>query len=167
MILDIRADIREVHEALKDVDVKMRKIHKKILTALTIQMRNKIAKQVYSKGLKKDEGDLKKSIYKWSKSDRTGVVGSSKQYIAQTHEWGKTIVPRKVASMVGSKLVTRYLWFKAKDGNWVKTKESKVPARPFFFSTAQAFIDSPDFTKAIDGAVQSVLKKAGLNGTGS
>lgn len=164
MILDIRADIREVHEALKDVEVRFRTVHKKILSALTIQMRNKIAKQVYSKGLKKDDGTLKSSIYRWSKSDRTGVVGSSKQYIAQTHEWGKTIVPRKNASMVGKKLVTRYLWFKAKDGNWVKTKESRVPARPFFFATAQAFIDSPDFNKAIEKVVDSIIKKAGLNG---
>jgi len=161
MNLDIRADIREVHEALKEVEISFRKVHKKILTALTIQMRNRVTKQIY-KSVKKDTGELRASIYKWSKSDRTGVVGSTRQYYAQTIEYGKRIVPRKNARVVGKKTMLRYLTFKDKEGNWHKVREVNVRPHPFFFNPIENFVNSPDFEKTIDKVCAKILQKAGL-----
>lgn len=159
--LDIRADIKSVHEALKEVDISFRKVHKRILSALTIQMRNRVTKQIY-KSVKKDTGELKASIYKWSKSDRTGVVSTRKQYIAQTLEFGKRIVPRKNARIVGKKTVLRYLTFKGKDGVWHKVREVNIRPHPFFFSPIEQYVNSPEFEKTINAVCEKILKKAGL-----
>ncbi len=149
--LDIKGDIQEVHSSLKELNIQLKHINKKILTALTIALRNKIAKNVYTV-LKKDTGKLKKSIYKYSKNDFRGSVGSTLQYIAQTHEYGNVLRARDWPA----------LHFKTKDGNWVTTKQVKIPARPFFFATAEAFVGSEDFTKTIQAAVDKAVKKAGL-----
>jgi phage gpG-like protein len=153
MILDIRADITEVHEALKQVDINLKHINKKILTALTIKMKNAVSKKIYTV-LKKKDGQLKKSIYKWSKSDTAASVGSMMQRIAQTHEYGKKILPKK----------KKYLSFKV-DDVWIRTKEVNIPARPFFFATVDTFIGSSEFQATIEKTLDKALKKAGFNAT--
>lgn len=150
MNLDIRANIHEAHEALKGMDKQLRGINKKILTSLTIKIKNRVTKNLYSH-VEKQDGYMKKTIYKWSKSQSFGVVGLAHQGLAQTLEYGKHIVPKK----------KKYLTFKVGDA-WVKTKEVNVPAHPFFFAEVDAYVSSPEFVNAIDAVVMKAFKRAGF-----
>jgi hypothetical protein len=139
--LDIDAD--DVIYSLDSLPKELRYVRKKMLRKLGQKGRT-IYRRGVTKETKKRTGSLRKSVkyYLSKRGDKLTIAPSgSRNFIkAYVLQEGRTISAKN----------GKYLTFKTKKGNWIKTKQINIPARGWFAALLDNYIST--------GGAQDVLE---------
>lgn len=147
MDLRITSDVKKLDDELKKLGYYSPKLANKILRAVVSKAKARVKRQVY-RTLKKGEGTLKRRITS-SVNGEWARIKSNPPYIAQTLEYGKTILPVK----------KKYLTFKNKKGEWIRAKQVVIKPHPYFFNEIEAFLASTEYQQVLDKTLQKEIER--------
>jgi hypothetical protein len=145
--LRITSDVAKLDAELKKLGYYSPKIANKILRAVVNKAKARVKRMVY-RHLNKGTGELKKRITT-SVRGEWARIKSTPPYIAQTLEYGKTILPVK----------RKYLTFKDKEGKWIRTKKVVIKPHPYFFDEIQAFLASTEYQEVLDKTLAKEIQR--------
>lgn len=143
---ELEFDDKKIREALGEFRKDAGKIKKRMLSKILSVAKRNVKKGLRGRILKKDTGELYKSVaYKVYKGG-AGTIRAGAFY-ASFHEQGAEIKPRKP---------DRYLVFKIGD-EWKKAKTVILPKREFFNPVVRATISSYETEEEMDKLMQLIL----------
>lgn len=153
--ISLKKELKEVEAYLGTLGVESKGLVKKVMAGLTSKMLSKVRKSyksTFESASKK--GILYPQIVRSTKKKGIGFIGvvSRFQYIAKTHEWGRTIFSKKKKTM-------RF----PIAGKWVNIKSMVIKPKHWFFSAVTTYVQgqmAKDMQVIADKMVQKAIKKA-------
>ena len=146
--LSIETEMDDVFNQLRENQLYIKNVSKKVLSALSSRGRTKVRQAYNSSGLHKKSGELYKYIYKISKNNNYAIIGMGQPYKAQTLVYGLKILPKN----------GKYLTFKI-GNDWKKVTSVQNKPHDIFFGPLDKFTNSQEFTDLFIGVVMKGLKK--------
>lgn len=146
--IDVKADVQEVQDGLKELGLELRGIGRKILRALATLTKKQVKRRM-GLYLKERTGQLKAAVYGFARSPEHAVVATGRGYVAETLERGAVIGPskQKTLSFYG-------------DSGWRRMHSVTIPAKRWFSQSSAGFEDNPEYQSTIDKVVGKAIKKA-------
>lgn len=143
----IEFDAKDTLAALDLTKKDLNKIAKKMMSGTFQAVRRDIRKGLRGQILKKQSGELYKSITYKARNDYSGFIRVG-QYYAGFHEEGANVVPRKGA----------YLRFQI-DGEWKTVRSVVLPKRQFAKPVVESYFSGNKAEVIMDSVMQRELEK--------